>query len=63
MGTEPEERDWLNNCERYSEMEAVQALSIWVNIPLGPEADFIFSDRTIEATSPLEQEMVDKPCQ
>lgn len=44
-------------------MEAVQALNIWVDIPTGPEADFIFSDRTIEATSPLEQEMVDKLCQ
>jgi len=32
-----------------------------VDIPSGPEADFIFSDRTIEATSLLEQEMVDKP--
>lgn len=42
-------------------MEAVQVLSIWVDIPLGPEADFVFSDRTIEATSSLEQEMVDKP--
>ena len=32
-----------------------------VDIPSGPEADFILSDWMIEATCSLEQEIVDKP--
>ena len=61
MGTIPDDRDWLNNSDKYWERDVEQALSIWVDIPSGPEADFILSDWMIEATSSLEREMVDKP--
>lgn len=61
VGTIPDDKDWLNSSDRYWEMDDEQALSIWVDIPSGPEADITLSDWMIEATSSLEQEIVDKP--
>ena len=44
VGTIPDDRDWLNSNNKYWEMAVEQALSIWVDIPSGPEADFTLSD-------------------
>ena len=61
MGAILHDRDWLNGSDKYWEIDVEQALSIRLDIPSGPEADFTLSDWMIETTSSLEQEMVDKP--
>ena len=55
VGTLPDNRDMLNE-----KMDIEQALSIWVDMTSGPEADFTLSDWMIETTSSPKQEIAGK---